>query len=102
MHIRLDVTEMTIDDLETLEGTKVDPTAGKWTQLKSLLAHFCYESEEEDAPKIPHAEALKRVGALKIGELTALRDEVEKSVEDLADLALPPEINGQSSQPSEE
>jgi hypothetical protein len=102
MHIRLDVTEMTIDDMETLEGTKVDPSKKKWTQLKELLAHFCFESAEEDAAKIPYAEALGRVGALKIGELAVLRDIASQSVEELADLALPPETDGQSLQPSEE
>lgn len=96
MHIRLDVTEMTIDDMETLEGSNVDPNKGKWGQLRELLSHFCYEDDSEEAEKMPFDEALKRVGKLKIGELAALQEVAKKSVEEMADLALPPEIKEQS------
>ena len=102
MHIRLDVNEMTIDDMETLEGTNIDPAKGKWASLKELLALFCYESADEDANKIPVNEAIAKVGKLKIGELEALRETIKASVEDLADEALPPSTEETSSQPSEE
>jgi hypothetical protein len=102
MHIRLDINELTLDDLETLEGVTIDPDQKKWTQVKQLLSHFCYESEDEDAEKIDSEEALKRVGKIKLSEIEEITGGLREIVESVASLAVPPPTEEPSSSPSEE
>lgn len=102
MHIRLDANVLTLDDLEVLEGAKLDPKKGMWRQVREILARFCFDSDAEDAEKIDYDQALERVGKITLGDLKGLTGGLNLTMEGLGEDAVPPEQDGKSSSPSED
>jgi hypothetical protein len=94
MHIRLDVDSLTLDDLEALENARFDPTAGVWSQVRTIFARFAHESEEEDSPRIPYEEALTRVGALTMRQISTLFEALTTALEEVSQQAIPPTKSG--------
>jgi len=90
MHIRLDVDSLTLDDLEAIEGARFDPTAGVWSQVRTIFARFAHESEDENSERIPFEEALVRVGKLTMRQITELFESLSSALEEVGQQAIPP------------
>lgn len=96
MHIKLDLEDLTLDDLEALEDAKLNPNEGVWSQLRAILARFCYESDEEDAPRVEYEEAIGRMGGVSLRRIRELMGELTLALEEVAQKAIPPTTDEQS------
>lgn len=96
IHIRMDLEELTLDDLEALEEAKFDPSIGVWTQVRKLLARFAFEGPEEDAAKLEYEDAVERMGGVSLGRIRELMAGVSEALEEVAQKAIPPTTDEQS------
>ena len=101
MKLHLDVSEMTLDDLEEFETARAQMQEGgtNWGQMREFLAHFAYEDNQngEEPVKIPLDEAKKRVGKLSIETVLTASKVFAEQMERLVGEAVPPRTGSPSS-----
>jgi len=90
VHIRLDANELTLDDLESLEGTRLDPDKSAWKQIREILARFCFHSSDPDSEKMEYEEAYAACGKLTLRETNKLIGSVGEMMSSLQEDSLPP------------
>ena len=84
MKVRIDVDEITLDDLIELEA----PTL---RFMKAFLARFLVD---EAGASVPEVEAQAQIGKLKMKEINGFIEQVKASVEEAVGNAVPPRKSG--------